>query len=235
LPAIDPYEELRSRAVRLFVSQLRPEADARNRKLAVSLANKTALRRSPEIFAALEPVLEFEEDKAVLKLAKQVLSTGRGKFRDDLAEAVSAEGGGAPVELAAEFVEDVTYFRDYVAPEMYRVQRTDLRSCIKCHGDVERTPMFLHPPDDVGYLAVPELLANYRTLQQRIDFRELQRSKLLRKPLNVQTGKEDGHQGGRRYAPTDPGYEILKRWVRHQVKNEGKWGATRSKVRKLRL
>jgi hypothetical protein len=41
----------------------------------------------------------------------------------------------------------------------------------------------------------------------------VENSKLLRKPLNVQTGKEDGHQGGRRYNPEDRGYQIFRRWV----------------------
>ena len=42
---------------------------------------------------------------------------------------------------------------------------------------------------------------------------DVEASKLLRKPLNIQTGQEDGHQGGRRYNPMDRGYEVLKRWV----------------------
>ena len=45
----------------------------------------------------------------------------------------------------------------------------------------------------------------------------VERSKLLRKPLNVQTGDEDGHQGGRRYQPNDPGYQILRKWALNQV------------------
>jgi hypothetical protein len=39
---------------------------------------------------------------------------------------------------------------------------------------------------------------------------------MLRKPLNIQDGKEDGHQGGRRYGPMDEGYQILKQWVERQ-------------------
>jgi hypothetical protein len=54
---------------------------------------------------------------------------------------------------------------------------------------------------------------NYRTLLERINPRDVEQSKLLRKPLNVQTGEEDGHQGEMRYRPGDRGYEILKRWV----------------------
>jgi hypothetical protein len=54
---------------------------------------------------------------------------------------------------------------------------------------------------------------NDRTLLERIDAGDVEHSKVLRKPLNVQTGKEDGHQGGMRYKPTDRGYEILRRWA----------------------
>ena len=42
---------------------------------------------------------------------------------------------------------------------------------------------------------------------------------LLRKPLNVQTGKEDGHQGGRRYQAGDPGYRILTNWAMNQKRH----------------
>jgi hypothetical protein len=55
--------------------------------------------------------------------------------------------------------------------------------------------------------------ANYRILLERINEGDVENSKLLRKPLNVQSGKEDGHQGGRRYNPNERGYEILRRWV----------------------
>ena len=45
---------------------------------------------------------------------------------------------------------------------------------------------------------------------------DIETSKVLRKPLNVQTGKEDGHQGGRRYTPSERGYQIIRRWVLDQ-------------------
>jgi len=72
---------------------------------------------------------------------------------------------------------------------------------------------------------VPDLLFNYRELQARVNLAEPERSKLLRKPLNVQDGTEDGHQGGRRYLPTDDGYRILKRWVENQPRLLGAPGA----------
>jgi hypothetical protein len=60
------------------------------------------------------------------------------------------------------------------------------------------------------------MLKNYLLLQQRVNLPDIETSKLLRKPLNVQTGKEDGHQGGRRYAPSERPYQILRRWVLDQ-------------------
>lgn len=39
-----------------------------------------------------------------------------------------------------------------------------------------------------------------------------------------QFGKEDGHQGGRRYQPNDPGHLILKKWVNNQVNIQGAYG-----------
>ena len=70
--------------------------------------------------------------------------------------------------------------------------------------------------DGTGYGSVSRILKNYLVLQQRINLADIETSKLLRKPLNVQTGKEDGHQGGRRYLPADRGYQIIRRWVLHQ-------------------
>ena len=63
------------------------------------------------------------------------------------------------------------------------------------------------------YISPMETWTNYRTLLERINPRDVEQSKLLRKPLNIQTGQEDGHQGDMRYKPGDRGYEILKRWV----------------------
>ncbi len=242
LPPLDPHEELRTRAVSLFLTQLTPEAEARNRKTAVALANGSALRRNPEILTALEALVSREKDQEIVETAKKALSNSRGQFMERLRGAVKAESprrmpadsDGEPA-MPPEFVEDFVYFRDYVAPEMYRVLRTDSRSCIACHGKKERTPMFLHEPDDVGYLPVDQLLENYRTLQARIDYRQFEASKILRKPLNIQTGKEDGHQGGRRYGPDDPGYELLRRWVLHQVEHQAHLGILSSPLRMRRF
>lgn len=231
-PPIDPLEELRSRVLSFFIEQLSEAAHPENRELAVRQAQATALRRNPEVLNALDALVKFETREEVVKTAKNVLSTGRENFVKDLEEAVKQENpprfvvsSEGKVELPAEFVQDFEYFRDYVSPEMNRVLRTDQRSCFACHGVPGRVPpLTLHNPDEVGYLPVGQILENYRLLQGRIDLKEIEKSKLLRKPLNVQTGKEDGHQGGRRYQPDDSGYQILRSWVLNQGKNHERLG-----------
>ncbi len=73
--------------------------------------------------------------------------------------------------------------------------------------------MELMPADNNGYQSSQALHTNYVRLLERVDETDVEQSKLLLKPLNVQSGKEDGHQGGRRFNPADRGYEILRRWV----------------------
>ncbi|MEX0703937.1 MAG: hypothetical protein WD069_17690 [Planctomycetales bacterium] len=226
LPPADPFAELRSRALRLYLSQLTEEADPRVRELAVKLSGQTALRRNPEVLTALDRLVKFEKREEVLKTANNVLSTGRKNFLEDLQQAAKSEEprrfaldkAGRP-RLPEEFIDDFVYFRDYVTPEMDHVLRGDQRSCFACHGVPGRVPpLTLHPPDEAGHTPVDKLLENYRLLQDRIDYENVPKSKLLRKPLNVQTGEEDGHQGGRRYMPEDPGYLILKKWVENQAR-----------------
>ncbi|MAV37238.1 MAG: hypothetical protein CMJ59_17480 [Planctomycetaceae bacterium] len=240
LPPVDPYEELRTRALALFLTQLEKEVDPRNRKVAANLTNKTALRRNPEVLTALNNMLEFEKEKEIVENAKKVLSQNNQTFVKDLAAALKAEqdhgfktddqGNPQPPQ---EFVNDLTYFRDYVVPEMTKVLRGDERSCMICHGEPGRVPsMELWAPDQVGFLPVGKLLTNYRVLQQRVDLEALENSKLLRKPLNVQNAKEEGHQGGRRYQPSDPGYQILRRWATSQIELQKRFGKAKTVVLK---
>ena len=227
LPPPDPHEELRTHALKFFLGQLGENADPRNRAEATSLTHKTALRSNPEVLAKLKTLVTFEKDKKIIDAANKVLSTTPEKFLPDLRVAIKNENRiglvldekGEPV-LTESFVSDFRYFRDHVLPEMSGVLRTDQRSCMHCHGVSGRTPMHLHRPDEIGFLTMSSLLFNYRTLQERMDFNNIEKSKLLRKPLNVQTGEEDGHQGGRRYQPMDPGYQILRRWVLSQARLE---------------
>lgn len=229
LPPIDPLEQVRTRALRLFLDQLQEDADPETRKLAVSLAQKTALRRNPQVLTALEMMLAFEKRDDVVKNAKNVLSQNRNNFVKELTDAVRKEKP-PQVEvtdkgLAQEFVSDFEYFRDYVTPEMNRVLRGDQRSCFACHGVPKRVPpLELSRPDDAGYLPIAQLLENYRKLQKRVNHADVEKSFLLRKPLNVQSGKEEGHQGGRRYQPEDPGYQILRKWALNQVEHASQLG-----------
>ena len=95
---------------------------------------------------------------------------------------------------------------------MNKVNASDGKACVSCHSVVGRVPtLYLPPPDSAGYIAPDKLLENYRRMQARVDLSDVERSKFLRKPLNVQTGKEDGHQGGERYSPTDEGYQIIRK------------------------
>jgi hypothetical protein len=71
----------------------------------------------------------------------------------------------------------------------------------------------LHAADDRGYVKMANLYANYQKLLERVNEADVENSKLLRKPLNVQSGKEDGHQGGVRYRPADAAYQVLRTWV----------------------
>ena len=116
----------------MFLDQLKESADPDTRKTAVTLAQKTALRRNPEVLTALEAMLKFEKRDDVVKNAKNVLSQNRDSFLKELTDAVKSEqslqtpvgAGGLPKE----FVDDFAFFRDYVTPEMNRVLRGDQRS-----------------------------------------------------------------------------------------------------------
>ncbi len=54
-------------------------------------------------------------------------------------------------------------------------------------------------------------------MQQRVDLADVEKSKFLHKPLNIQTGEDDGHQGGVRYSVEDPGYQVIHKWVPKQA------------------
>ena len=97
---------------------------------------------------------------------------------------------------------------------MTKINESDNRACISCHGVPGRVPtLYLAPPDAAGYIAPEDLLGNYRRMQQRVDLADVEKSKFLTKPLNIQTGDEDGHQGGVRYERSDAGYGVIRDWV----------------------
>ncbi|HZN10570.1 MAG TPA: HEAT repeat domain-containing protein [Blastocatellia bacterium] len=215
----------RARATELYLQMLGPESPVLSRGLAMRLANLTALRRNPAVQQAFRKMLETEKNEEWLRAARTALSSADARaWTEELKEAAAKEplavalkdGQGQP-RLTELFLADFRYFSDYVAPELNRAQRNDEMSCMKCHAVPGRVPsMELAAPDSNGYWTAAKMLKNYLTLQQRVDINDIEQSKLLRKPLNVQTGKEDGHQGGRRYLPADRGYQIIRRWVLNQ-------------------
>ncbi len=221
----DALSVYRERAIRLFLSLLALDAERKTRELAVDMAQVTELKNSPEVIAALRTMLEFDKNPTIERKIRNILSQQdlvtqlSAAVKREAPRRIAADAEGN-VTLPPDFVEDFLFFRDHVIPELNRPQRADERSCFSCHGVPDRVPpLTLKKPNSVGYLSTTNLLSNYRLLQERIDFNDPERSKLLRKPLNIQTGNEDGHQGGLRYRPIDRGYLVLHKWVTNQVEH----------------
>jgi hypothetical protein len=195
--------ELQRRALDLVVRSLSKDADRRVRAVAVSMLHQPALYSSPEVIAAAERI-DAGNFERLLPPA----------FDRELQEAVAEDKTEPRLDLTPERLRNFSYFRDYVVPELARENRLDGESCFTCHGGGKIPSMSLEAPERRSrFLSPRDTWTNYRTLLARIDPGDVEHSKLLRKPLNIQTGKEDGHQGGMRYKPGDRGYEILKRWV----------------------
>lgn len=211
----------RARAVELFVQMLQPTTPVMSRNIALRLANTTALRQDPTVQAALRKLVETENNYAARNALKYADSQ---TWLAELQEAVKKEPLAAGLKdaqgrpnLPPQFIASFRYFGDYVAPELNRPQRMDEKACMSCHAVEGRVPsMGLQGPDGNGFWTIQNMLKNYLILQQRVNIADIETSKLLRKPLNVQTGKEDGHQGGRRYTPSERGYQIIRRWVLDQ-------------------
>lgn len=183
----DPHVELRNRAASLVAKQVSDKVDTRLRSAAIAMAASNAsVRNHPIVKAAMQPVQ-------------------RGLYQDDPEEAKA---------LTGEWKQNYEYFRDWVTPELLRPNRDDEFACMSCHGVAGRVPsMEFKPADNRGFMAARDIWANYKILLERVNEADVENSKLLRKPLNVQSGKEDGHQGGRRFNPEDRGYQIFRRWV----------------------
>jgi hypothetical protein len=214
----------RARAIELYVQMLKRETPAMSRSIALRMSSQTSIRKDPTVQQVLRKLVDEERNEAA---GNALYGTDEQAWLKDLRDAVRREPLAANVpnlktadgqpNLTPQFVASFKYFNDYVVPELNRNQRQDEMSCLKCHGVPGRVPsMELAPIDGVGPAQLPKVLRNYLTLQQRVSVSDIESSKLLRKPLNVQTGKEDGHQGGRRYVPADRGYQIIRRWVLDQ-------------------
>jgi len=186
-PAQDSFRTERDRAAGLIAALLTKRVDGRLRSGAVSVAASNAIvRNHPTVKAALQ---KMQPDL----------------YEDDVAGAKA---------LSPEWRQNYEYFRDWVTPEMLRPNRDDEQACMSCHSVAGRVPsMEFKAADNRGYLRAKDVWANYQVLLERVNEADVENSKLLRKPLNVQTGKEDGHQGGQRYNPEDRGYQIFRRWV----------------------
>ena len=214
----------RARAIELYLQMLQPGNPVLIRGRAIRMANQTELRKNPKVREALQKLAQTETDSSYINAAKNALRSDADTWMDDLREAVRKEPLAASMkdtrgepQLTPEFLSSYRYFVDHMAPELNRQQRNDEMSCMKCHGVPGRVPsMEFAAPDGNGYWTSAKMLRNYLTLQQRVNLAEIETSKLLRKPLNIQTGKEDGHQGGRRYLPGDRAYQIIRRWVLDQ-------------------
>jgi hypothetical protein len=221
--APDPILTVKDRALQLYLDALRPDADSKAQGIAIRMANQTALRSNPEVIRALTELAKTEKNPElkgiianVVKQSNEFLPNLKVELKKEHHPTVAFDAAGEPA-LTKTQTEDILYFRDYVLPELTRQKRSDQQACMGCHGLPGRVPsLYLHAPDKFGFMSVVDVLSNYRTLQQRVNLTDIERSKLLRKPLNIQDGKEDGHQGGRRYAPGDPGYLILRHWVESQ-------------------
>jgi hypothetical protein len=198
---------LRRFALDLYLRALAPDADRRLRTIAVSMLYQPALYSNPEVVAAASRI-DPGNFRHLLPEA----------FEAEIREAVAEDMAEPKLELTPSRVRNFSYFRDFVIPELALVNRRDGNSCFTCHGGGKIPSMSLAAPDRrTKYLSPRDMWANYRTLLERINFSDVENSKVLRKPLNVQTGEEDGHQGDMRYKPGDRGHEILKCWARDAV------------------
>ncbi|WP_031500482.1 HEAT repeat domain-containing protein [Bryobacter aggregatus] len=192
LPA--EFAGLRNQSTDLFLKALETPVDSRIKRAALDLAADPIVRTNPRLQPALAKAVPQYFEREPAEIAK--LSPGWRKNWE--------------------------YFRDWVAPELTKPNREDQQSCLGCHGLPGRVPsMELAPNDDRGYVKMTGLVHIYKTLLERVNENSVEESKLLRKPLNVQSGKEDGHQGGRRFNPNDPGYKILEQWVKDAARLKG--------------
>ena len=217
---IDPIAAAKRQVVGMFVRWFSPNSSVETRELAAKLASSPALRRNPEVRKAIVAYVENETVNTIRRRLENLLASDDERYGTELRKLIAARGesNGGRLEASDEFVEDVLYFRDHVFAELNRISELDNRACISCHGVPGRVPtLYLNPPDDAGHIEAGDLLENYRKLQARVDLNDPERSLILRKPLNLQTGQEEGHQGGVRYEAGDAGYATLHTWVLRQV------------------
>ena len=172
--------------VDLYVKAITEPVDGRLRGKALDLAGDVNIRKHPKIEPALKKAMPQYYEPDPVEVTK----------------------------MSPEWKANWEFFRDKVAPELVRPNRDDQMACLGCHGVPGRVPSLeLTNADDRGYVKAAGLYMNYQKLLERVNEADVETSKLLRKPLNVQSGKEDGHQGGVRYRPNDAAYLTLRKWV----------------------
>ena len=217
---IDPIVVAKGDVVAMFTRWFSPETPKEIREQAIRLANKTALRRNPT-FARRWPSMWSGAGSAAQDASK-TSSTAMTRCTASSSASSSRRNRAPRRWRCGRWDREALDRRPVVlrttsSPSLNKISETDNRACISCHGVPGRVPtLYLAPPDAAGYIAPEDLLANYRKMQQRVDLTDVERSKFLIKPLNVQTGEEDGHQGGARYEEDEPGYRLIREWVLKQ-------------------
>ncbi len=221
---IDPIAAAKTRVVEMFVQWFSLGVPEETRLFAAKLAGSPSLRRNPEVRKAIAAHVEREPVRSIQARLENLLSNDDEQYGKELRGLIKEGTQRSPgpadrhLESSDEFIADILHFRDHVFAEMNKISARDDKACISCHGVPGRVPtLYLNPPDGAGHIAAKELLANYRKLQARVNLADPERSLLLRKPLNVQTGQEEGHQGGLRYEPDDEGFQVLRDWVFKQA------------------
>ncbi len=223
IKVVDPLTQTKHQVVQMFLGWFSPRTREKDRKTVIRLANKTTLRRNPDIRSTLADYVEEETVPELRKQIQNILNSDDEVYGEELQKLIDSLLGddlqqGPRVETSPVFIQDILDFRDQVFAEMTRLSKRDGRACISCHGVPGRVPtLYLNPPDAIGYIAPAELLANYRKMQERVNLDEVEESRFLRKPLDLQTPQEEGHQGGRRYQPDDAGYQTIRAWVLRQA------------------
>ena len=221
---LDPIVQAKEKVVAMFVRWFDADAPREARNIASRLAGRQSLRRNPEVLRAIADFVEKEPVAAYRTRLENILENDDETYRRALSKLIRKQGAAGasaaarPLAASDEFLDDVFHFRDYVFVEMNKIDKRDNRACISCHGVPGRVPtLYLHAPDAAGYIPPEELLENYRRMQERVDLADPERSLFLRKPLNVQSGQEEGHQGGLRYRQDDPGFQTIRAWVLRQA------------------
>ena len=221
---IDPIVAAKGEVVKMFTSWFSADAPREAREEAIRLANRTALRRNPDVRKALAEYVDHEPIPRLRVLIQNILNSDDEVYGKQLEKLIveqkeTVRGSDVrPLEAEKPWIDDILHFRDYAFAEMTKINESDNRACISCHGVPGRVPtLYLAPPDAAGYIPPADLLANYRRMQQRVDLADVEKSKFLLKPLNIQTGEDDGHQGGVRYERGDAGYRVIRDWVLRQA------------------